>query len=120
MCNARKESYLKRPFNWVFFMFCFQNRVETHRKVCLFMGYQQKSYFFYSKLVYRSILRPKHCAYYRSGRLVIKIGSKGALGSHEIRPIHSALSLGQSIHMGRRNIMAINARKKKLNYDVLA
>jgi len=44
----------------------------------------------------RSILRPKHCAYYRS-RPVIKIGPKGALGSHEIRPVHSAPSLGQSI-----------------------
>jgi len=32
--------------------------------------------------------------YYRP---VIKIGLKGALGSHEIRPIHSAPSLGQSI-----------------------
>jgi len=32
----------------------------------------------------------------RSGRPVIKIGPKGALGSHEIRPIHSAPSLGQS------------------------
>jgi len=29
--------------------------------------------------------------------LIIKIGPKGALGSHEIRPIHSAPSLGQSI-----------------------
>jgi len=45
----------------------------------------------------RSILRPKHRAYYRSGRPVIKIGPKGALGSHEIRPIYSAPSLGQSI-----------------------
>jgi len=45
----------------------------------------------------RSILRPKHRAYYRSGRSVIKIDPKGALGSHEIRPIHSAPSLGQSI-----------------------
>jgi len=45
----------------------------------------------------RSILRPKHRAYYRSGRPVIKIGPKGALSSHEIRPIHSAPSLGQSI-----------------------
>jgi len=43
----------------------------------------------------RSILRPKHRAYYRSGRPVIKIGPKGALGSHEI--LHSAPSLGQSI-----------------------
>jgi len=43
----------------------------------------------------RYILRPKHGAYYRSGRPVIKIGPKGALGSHEIRPIHSAPSLGQ-------------------------
>jgi len=30
-------------------------------------------------------------------RTVIKIGPKCALGSHEIRPIHSAPSLGQSI-----------------------
>jgi len=30
-------------------------------------------------------------------RPVIKIGPRGALGSHEIRPIHSAPSLGQSI-----------------------
>jgi len=45
----------------------------------------------------RSILRLKHGAYYRSGRPVLKIGPKGALGSHEIRPIHSAPSLGQSI-----------------------
>jgi len=45
-----------------------------------------------------SILSPKHRAYYRSGRLVIKIGPKGALGSHDIRPIHSAPSLGQSIY----------------------
>jgi len=35
-------------------------------------------------------------------RLVIKIGPKGALGSHEIRPIHSAPSLGQSIGRYRR------------------
>jgi len=45
----------------------------------------------------RSILRLKHRAYYRSGRPVIKIGPKGALGSHEIHPIHSAPCLGQSI-----------------------
>jgi len=30
-------------------------------------------------------------------RYVIKICPRGALGSHEIRPIHSAPSLGQSI-----------------------
>jgi len=30
-------------------------------------------------------------------RPVIKIGPKGALGSHEIRPNHSAPSLGESI-----------------------
>jgi len=30
-------------------------------------------------------------------RPVIKIGPKGALGSHEIPPIHPAPSLGQSI-----------------------
>jgi len=45
----------------------------------------------------RSILRPKHRAYHRSGRPVIKIGPKGALGSHEIPSIHSAPSLGQCI-----------------------
>jgi len=47
----------------------------------------------------RSILPPKHRAYYRSGsgRPVIKIGPKGALGSHEIRAILSAPSLGQRV-----------------------
>jgi len=44
-----------------------------------------------------SILRTRHRAYYRSGRPGIKIGPKGAQGSHEIRLIHSAPSLGQSI-----------------------
>jgi len=34
------------------------------------------------------------------GASVIKIGPKGALGSHEIRPIHSAPSLGQNICTG--------------------
>jgi len=33
-------------------------------------------------------------------RPVINIGPKGALGSHEIRTIHSAPSLGQSIAFG--------------------
>jgi len=47
----------------------------------------------------RSILRPKHRVHYRSGRPVIKFGPKDALGSHEIRPIHSASSLGQSIRI---------------------
>jgi len=47
----------------------------------------------------RSILRPKHRTYYHSGRPVIKIGPKGALGSHEIRPIRSSPSLGQSIEL---------------------
>jgi len=32
-----------------------------------------------------------------NGLLLIKIGPKGALGSHEIRLIHSAPSIGQSI-----------------------
>jgi len=45
----------------------------------------------------RLILRLKHRAYYRSSRPVLKIGPKGALGSHEIRRIHSAPSLGLSI-----------------------
>jgi len=52
---------------------------------------------FETDLYDRSILRSKHRAYYRSGRHVIKIGPEGALGSYEIRPIHSAPSLGQSI-----------------------
>jgi len=56
----------------------------------------------------RSILRTKHRAYYRSGRAVIKIGPKGALGSsHEIRPIHSAPSFGQSI---KDNKFSLNTR----------
>jgi len=40
---------------------------------------------------------------WREYRPVIKIGPKGALalGSHEIRPIHSAPSLGQSIESYR-------------------
>jgi len=37
------------------------------------------------------------CLLYRSGRPVIIIGPKCALGSHAISPIHSAPSLGQSI-----------------------
>jgi len=45
----------------------------------------------------RSLLRPKHRAYYQSDKPIIKMGPKGALGSYEIRPIHSAPSLGQSI-----------------------
>jgi len=40
---------------------------------------------------------PKHRAYYRYGRPVLKIGPKSAPGSHEIRLIHSASSLGQCI-----------------------
>jgi len=36
-------------------------------------------------------------------RPVIKIGPKGALGNHEIRPIHSAPSLGQSIGIPETN-----------------
>jgi len=42
----------------------------------------------------RTIVGTMLCTEYRP---VIKIGPKGALGSHEIRPIHSASSLGQSI-----------------------
>jgi len=37
-------------------------------------------------------------------RRVIKIGPKGALGSHEIRPIHSAPSLGQGIAIFLRHL----------------
>jgi len=41
-------------------------------------------------------------------RLVIKIGPKGALGSYEIRPIHSAPSLGQSIPQFKAGIKLCN------------
>jgi len=40
-------------------------------------------------------------------RAVIKIGPKGALASHEIRPIHSAPSLGQSIAKKNSAVIAI-------------
>jgi len=36
-------------------------------------------------------------------RPVIKIGPEGALGSHELSPIHSSPSLGQSIGKYRQN-----------------
>jgi len=55
----------------------------------------------------RSILRLKHRVYYRFGRPVIKIGPKGALGSHEIRPIHYAPSLGQSIEFSNRKTLGL-------------
>jgi len=42
----------------------------------------------------RTIVGTMLCTDYR---LVIKIGPKDALGSHEIHPIHSAPSLGQSL-----------------------
>jgi len=45
----------------------------------------------------RSILRPKHRA---ATIVLVDFGPKGALGSYEIRPIHSAPSLGQSIEPG--------------------
>jgi len=45
-------------------------------------------------------------------RPVIKIGPKGALGSHEIRPIHSAPSLGQSL--GRLLFFSSNGRYTSL------
>jgi len=56
---------------------------------------------FYDRSILR--LRPKHRAYYRSGRPVIKIGPKGAMGTHKIRPIHPAPSLGQSIKTLQRS-----------------
>jgi len=59
-----------------------------------------------------SILSPKHRAFYRSGRPVIKIGPKGALGSHEIRPIHFAPSLGQSIDLAT-NVYGLKRHKKR-------
>jgi len=41
-------------------------------------------------------------------RPVLKIGPKGALGSHETRPIHSAPSLGQSIGRYICNVHSLN------------
>jgi len=66
----------------------------------------------------RSILRPKHHAYYRSGRPVIKIGPKVALGSHEICPIHSGPSLGQSIAEGRTGRLQFILNSTKRLSDV--
>jgi len=60
----------------------------------------------YDSFYDRSILRPKPRAYYRSGRPVIKIGPEGALGSHEVRPIHSVPSHGQSIN---KNIFVLRS-----------
>jgi len=56
----------------------------------------------------RSIFRPNHRAYYRSGRPVIKIGLKGAMGSHENRSIHYVPRLGQSIVSGEINCDYLN------------
>jgi len=67
----------------------------------------------------RSILRPKHRAYYCSGGPVIKIGPKGALGSHEI-PIYSAPSLGQSIVGSERYTLQVPTRFLCLNRRRLA
>jgi len=64
------------------------------------------------------LLRPKHRAYYRSGRPVIKIGPKGALGSHEIRPIHSAPSLGQSIALFPESDSVNNSYQRRSSFIV--
>jgi len=48
-------------------------------------------------------------------RPVVKIGPKGALGSHEIRPIHSASSLGQSIVMVDESIIRYSYTEKQIN-----
>jgi len=45
-------------------------------------------------------------------RPVIKIGPKGALGSHEIRPIHSAPSLGQSIAVSKKGNLLVEIGKE--------
>jgi len=63
----------------------------------------------------RSILRLKHRAYYHSGGAVIKIGPKGALGNHEIRPIHSAPSLGQSISLYDPHLIYSKWQKSNLH-----
>jgi len=49
-------------------------------------------------------------------RPVIKIGPKGALGSHEIRPIHPAPSLGQSIAAFLNNRFLLSLHK--LNMEI--
>jgi len=58
--------------------------------------------------------------YDRSARTVIKIGPKGTLGSHEIRLIHSAPSLGQSIQLCpsvSRKPQTLNAPRRRLIID---
>jgi len=69
----------------------------------------------------RSILRLKHRAYYRAGRPVIKIGPNCALGSYEIRPIHSSPSLGQSIQTYNiaHGILISTLQCQALNYKFL-
>jgi len=51
----------------------------------------------WDRFLYRSTRTIVGTMLWTEYRPVIKIGPKGALGSHEIRPIHSAPSLGQSI-----------------------
>jgi len=60
-----------------------------------------------------------HLPIYRSGRPVIKIGPKGALGSHEIRPIHSAPSLGQSIRTYTSVKFYINIQCMKIIEEII-
>jgi len=49
-------------------------------------------------------------------RPVIKIGPQGALGSHEIRPIHSAPSFGQGIVLGKVLYVLYYTETDKLEY----
>jgi len=52
---------------------------------------------FGSDFYYRSTRTVVGTILWTEYRPVIKVGPKCALGSHEIRPVHSAPSLGQSI-----------------------
>jgi len=52
-------------------------------------------------------------------RPVIKIGPKGALGSHVIRPIHSAPSLGQSIVELHSSCEEFEKKNKKISLKFL-
>jgi len=68
----------------------------------------------------RTIVGKARCFGRSINRPVIKIGPKGTLDSHEIRPIHSAPSLGQSIAfcITHTNKKVISFRKKKLNHTL--
>jgi len=96
--TTRKKTTINRPHVIGIFMFIY---LHSSTKVYSVRGLERSEFggshgcpgCLWGQILWQVYTR----AYYRSGRPVIKIGPKGALGSHEIRPIHSAPSLGQSI-----------------------